>query len=119
MPTITWLHISDLHFQIKRACDADVVLQALLEDIAGRIREEGLRMGFASHLMKGETAFLILDDAFQHSDWERRGNCLRVVEDLVGAGWQVFYLTMDDHIRGLFREAGQGLGAGYEERGLG
>ena len=27
-----------------------------------------LRMGFASIAMEGKTAFLILDDAFQHSD---------------------------------------------------
>ena len=72
-----------------------------------------LRIGFASLLMKKKTGFLILDDAFQHSDWERRGNCMQVLLDLVAAGWQVFYLTMDDHIRDLFVEAGKGLGGRF------
>ena len=31
-----------------------------------------LRMGFASRLAGGQPLFLLLDDAFQHSDWERR-----------------------------------------------
>jgi len=78
----------------------------------------GLRMGFASHLMKGQTGFLILDDAFQHSDWERRGNCVRVLLDLVAVGWQVFYLTMDDHIRELFRQVGRELGKRYRHVAL-
>jgi energy-coupling factor transporter ATP-binding protein EcfA2 len=78
----------------------------------------GLRMGFASHLMKGETGFLILDDAFQHSDWERRENCVRMLLELVNAGWQVFYLTMDDHLRDLFGKVGRELGERYREVAL-
>ena len=73
-----------------------------------------LRIGFASLLMQGETGFLILDDAFQHSDWQRRGNCVRVLLDLIAAGWQVFYFTMDDHIRDLFAEAGRTLEDRYK-----
>jgi uncharacterized protein YhaN len=65
-----------------------------------------LRLGFASINMKGETAFLILDDAFQHSDWKRRKNLLYQTLSLVKTGWQVFYFTMDDHIKHLFEKAG-------------
>lgn len=65
-----------------------------------------LRLGFASISMKGETAFLILDDAFQHSDWHRRKNLLDQTLNLVKTGWQVFYFTMDHHIRHLFQNAG-------------
>ena len=63
-----------------------------------------LRIAFASKVLGDEKAFLILDDAFQHADWERREtlveHTLRLVKD---RGWQVFYFTMDDHIRKLFQ----------------
>ena len=65
-----------------------------------------LRIGFASIGMKGEQAFLILDDAFQHSDWDRRENVIKQVLTLVKNNWQIFYFTMDDNIRDLFLEAG-------------
>ena len=69
-----------------------------------------LRMGFASIAMEGQTAFLILDDAFQHSDWDRRKNIIDHTLSLVENGWQVFYFAMDDHIRDLFLDAGGALG---------
>jgi uncharacterized protein YhaN len=69
-----------------------------------------LRIGFASIAMEGQTAFLILDDAFQHSDWDRRKNLIAETLRLVKTGWQVFYFAMDDHIRDLFLEAGGELG---------
>ena len=69
-----------------------------------------MRIGFSSIVMKGQTAFLILDDAFQHSDWPRRTNLMDQILRLVSSGWQVFYLTMDDHIRALFLKAGEKLG---------
>ncbi|MCK4806971.1 MAG: hypothetical protein KAT09_04960, partial [Candidatus Aegiribacteria sp.] len=68
-----------------------------------------LRTGFAE-LTMGETAFLILDDAFQHSDWERRKNLVNRVIGLVNSGWQIFYFTMDDHLKKLFDESGKDLG---------
>ena len=72
-----------------------------------------LRTGFAE-LTMGETAFLIFDDAFQHSDWERRENLVSRVIGLVNSGWQVFYFTMDDHLKKLFDKSGGDLGqAGY------
>jgi uncharacterized protein YhaN len=64
-------------------------------------------MGIASRLNSGDPLFLILDDAFQHSDWNRRENLVRQVISLVKNGWQVTYLTMDDHIRDLFLKNGK------------
>ena len=84
-----------------------------LADISTGAREQiflALRMGFASIAMEGQTAFLILDDAFQHSDWHRRNNLIAETLNLVNTGWQVFYFTMDDHIRDLFLKAGSTLG---------
>ncbi len=66
-----------------------------------------LRIGFASKLLGNENMFLILDDAFQHTDWERRENLVKnQISELVNKGWQIIYLTMDDHIKGLFNEVG-------------
>jgi uncharacterized protein YhaN len=50
--------------------------------------------------------FLVLDDAFQHADWERRERLMDEVIRLGKKGWQILYLTMDDHIRDLFHDRG-------------
>ncbi len=84
-----------------------------LADISTGAQEQiflALRMGFASVAMEGQTAFLILDDAFQHSDWDRRNNLITETLSLVNTGWQVFYFAVDDHIKNLFLEAGEPLG---------
>jgi uncharacterized protein YhaN len=73
-----------------------------------------LRTGFASIAMEGQRAFLILDDAFQHSDWNRRENLITETLSFVKAGWQVFYFSVDDHIRDLFQKAGSPLGAQFK-----
>jgi hypothetical protein len=87
-----------------------------LAEISTGAREQiflALRMGFSSISMKGQTAFLILDDAFQHSDWLRRPNLVDQVMKLAESGWQVFYFAMDDHIRDLFLKAGERAGDGF------
>jgi type I restriction enzyme M protein len=52
----------------------------------------------------------IMDDAFQHSDWLHRPNLIDQIVQLVKSGWQVFYFTMDDHIRDLFLNSGVKMG---------
>ncbi len=72
-----------------------------------------LRTGMASVAMGGQRAFLLLDDAFQHSDWRRRPHLVDYCVTLARAGWQVFYFTMDDHLRDLLRAAGKKCGEGF------
>ena len=55
MNTITWLHVSDLHFRTSQAYDANVVLRALLRDVAERIEQEGLQPDFLA--VSGDIAF--------------------------------------------------------------
>jgi len=84
-----------------------------LAEVSTGAREQALlamRMGFSSMMMKGQTAFLILDDAFQHSDWPRRTNLTDQILRVVQSGWQVFYFTMDNHIRDLFLKVGEKVG---------
>jgi hypothetical protein len=64
----------------------------------------GLRIGFAARILAGQPLFLILDDAFQHSDWERRENLINELFVLAHEGWQIIYFTMDDNIRSLFEK---------------
>lgn len=55
MGTLTWLHLSDLHFREENAYDENVVLKALLRDIAERIQQDDLKPGFI--VVTGDIAF--------------------------------------------------------------
>jgi uncharacterized protein YhaN len=90
---------------------SDQYSQYSLSDLSTGAREQiqlALRMGIAARLTGGDPLFLILDDAFQHSDWNRRETLVKLVIALVKKGWQVTYLSMDDHIRDLFLKYGKG-----------
>lgn len=60
-----------------------------------------LRLGI---LKRGfpEGTFLLLDDAFLTSDSQRREQQVRVCQELAKQGWQIFYFTVDEHLRDLF-----------------
>jgi len=111
--------ITGSYRNIRHEVDRGIILTTDLDeeyplaDVSTGAREQvflAMRMGFSSIIMKGQTAFLILDDAFQHSDWPRRTNLIGQILGLVESGWQVFYFTMDDHIRDLFLKAGEKVG---------
>jgi len=81
-----------------------------INDLSTGTREQiflALRMGFARKILQGNTAFMILDDAFQHSDWERRPSLVDSAFKLAKQGWQVIYFSMDDNIRDLFDTRGK------------
>ncbi len=46
MSTITWLHLSDFHFNVSRPFDRNIVLSTLLDDIAERINKDDLQPDF-------------------------------------------------------------------------
>lgn len=72
-----------------------------------------LRIGFSTRLLREDRLFLLLDDAFQYSDWQRRAWLLDLFVELARNGWQIVYLTMDDHIRDLFMEKGKAFGEAF------
>lgn len=77
-----------------------------MKDLSTGTKEQvlfALRVSLAKKIMN-DSAFFILDDAFQHSDYDRRPKLVDQLFDLSDAGWQIIYLTMDDHIRDLFFE---------------
>ncbi|MFP3959653.1 MAG: hypothetical protein ACLFUX_05760, partial [Spirochaetaceae bacterium] len=79
-------------------------------DLSTGAREQvllALRMGIASRLLGEERLFLVLDDAFQYSDWTRRDRLVGHAVEAVKSGWQVLYFTMDDDIRDRFTTAAQ------------
>ena len=73
-----------------------------------------LRIGFARKILKHDQMFLILDDAFQYSDWKRRQYLMELMIDLAKTGWQIIYFTMDDHIKALFESRGKVFGDQYK-----
>ncbi|MFC1502137.1 ATP-binding protein, partial [bacterium] len=82
----------------------------VLSDLSTGAQEQillALRIGFAQKWLNQDSLFLILDDAFQYSDWQRRPWLMETMVDLAKKGWQIFYFSMDDHIRGLFEKKGK------------
>jgi len=64
--------------------------------------------------MQQDSLFLIFDDAFQYSDWQRRKLLVEKAAGLAQQGWQIIYFSMDDHIRDLFEAAGKRFGSEYQ-----
>ena len=79
-----------------------------------------LRKIFAEDYFDEETGFLLLDDAFQHSDWERRESLVDYILQLVeDHDWQIFYFSMDDHLATLIHErASARLGSDFAYKQL-
>jgi uncharacterized protein YhaN len=118
LSALTGRHYQSIHLDAEEKLeigDADGNSFALA-DLSTGVREQiclALRFGFASIALEGP-AFLLLDDAFQHSDWERRPRMIEYMVELTRQGWQVFYFTMDEHIRDQFCEAGKALGDDFK-----
>jgi len=61
-----------------------------------------MRVAFCAKLIKKNHLFLVLDNVFQNCDSDVRENLVDSLIKIVEEGWQILYLTMDDHIYTLF-----------------
>ncbi len=87
-----------------------------LSDLSTGTKEQvmlALRLGFLKEIMKGRNMFLLLDDAFQHSDWKRREKIIENLAEVSLTGHQIVYFTMDDHILELFDKYGKSMKDNY------
>jgi hypothetical protein len=94
----------------------DAVHEFPVSDLSTGAQEQtllSLRIGFAARLLRQDELFLILDDAFQYSDWERRRHMVDTMVRLAKSGWQILYFTMDDHLLELFDDRGGEFGKDY------
>lgn len=99
-----------VHLDGENVYVADSLGRFSLHDLSTGAQEQvllALRLGIAATILDNQTLFLVLDDAFQYSDWQRRQNLLEQMVRLAKNGWQITYFTMDDHIRDLFDDAGR------------
>ena len=106
----TLLHITGRYDKLMPYGDQIVISSDMgdfdMKDLSTGTKEQvlfALRVSLAKKIMN-DSAFFILDDAFQHSDYDRRPKLVDQLFDLSDAGWQIIYLTMDDHIKNLFLE---------------
>ena len=103
-------HYDQIEFESGSLRVADPYSEYNFGDLSTATQEQvllALRMGISSHCFQGQSMFLVLDDAFQHSDWNRREFLINSIMDVAKSGWQIIYMTMDDNIRDLFMEKAQ------------
>jgi predicted nucleic acid-binding Zn-ribbon protein len=81
-------------------------LQALSTGALDQV-QVALRLGLTLRISSGDPLFLILDDAFQHSDWNRREMLVQTIINMAKNGWQIIYLTMDNHLREIISKHGK------------
>ncbi|MFB6174382.1 MAG: ATP-binding protein [Candidatus Nanohalobium sp.] len=62
-----------------------------------------VRLKLAREIL-GEPGFLILDNAFVHSDTERVEKELEFLEQLEDEGWQIIYFTFRDDVKNLLED---------------
>ena len=102
-------HYTAIELQDGQLVVSDPFESFTIDELSTGAQEQvllALRIGCASHILGDKNLFLILDDAFQYADWDRREGLVDEVVRLGKKGWQILYLTMDDHIRDLFHARG-------------
>lgn len=63
-----------------------------------------VRLKLAAALLAGETGFLVLDEAFGHSDAGRIADEIELLGRLVEEGWQIVYFSFREAVRDAVRD---------------
>jgi DNA repair exonuclease SbcCD ATPase subunit len=104
LPKVT-THYQDLTLENDTLYVRDEIDKFPVAEISAGAREQVflcLRVALASQWFKNEKMFLILDDAFIHSDSKRREKLVESVVELNKQGWQIICLSFDQRIKQLF-----------------
>lgn len=67
-----------------------------------------IRLKLAQSLLDGESGFLVLDEAFVHSDRKRAQKEIQVLDRLTEDGWQIVYFSFRDSVREAIASAENG-----------
>jgi serine/threonine protein kinase len=90
MSLITWLHISDLQCRTAHSGDAQAVCQGLLDDVAGQIERQGLRLDFVA--LTGDVAY-----AGQPAEYALAGQFLHELLSAAGLDRSRLFVVPGDH----------------------
>lgn len=105
LPKVTTRY-EDIYLEDDRLMVSDPFDSFPVSEISDGAREQvflSLRVGFAEHWFNKNKLFLILDDAFLHSDYKRRPKLVDKTLELVESGWQIICFTFDKNIVDLFK----------------
>jgi len=100
-------HYDSISLQDDRLIVSDPFYDFPVSEISDGAKEQvflALRIGLAMHWFEKDGLFLILDDAFLHSDDKRRPELVDKVLELGENGWQILCFTFDGRIKELFDE---------------
>ena len=90
MSTLTWLHISDLHFRASQSYDSNIMLSALLEDVKERISDDGLQPDLIA--VTGDVAF-----AGKAKEYDMARQFFDRLLDITGLGKDRLFLVPGNH----------------------
>lgn len=109
LPKVT-THYEDIYLEDGSLIVSDPFKKFPVSEISDGAKEQvflALRIGFAKQWFKKDELFLILDDAFIHSDTNRRPELVDRVVELGKSGWQILCFTFDERIKELFDRSGE------------
>ncbi len=72
-----------------------------LEKLSKGTRDQlylAIRVHLGQQLLKDETGFFVLDDAFLSSDKDRLAEQIKVLQNLAKQGWQIVYFTTREEL---------------------
>jgi uncharacterized protein YhaN len=100
-------HYDDIILKDDRLIVSDKFNSFPVSTISDGAQEQvflALRIALAKEWFKKEDLFLIFDDAFIHSDKNRRPRLIDKTIQLSKDGWQILCFTFDDRIKDMFEE---------------